>query len=56
MYCQFLIAILGITTTRAILGQDAIIGVTCSTPEEAKIAVLGGANYLGIGTVFATRT
>ena len=41
---------------RAILGQDAVIGVTCSTPEEAKLAVLDGADYLGIGTIFATRT
>ena len=41
---------------RKLLGPDAIIGVTVSSVQEARIATTGGANYLGIGTMFATRT
>ncbi|KAI0841556.1 TMP-TENI-domain-containing protein [Hypoxylon sp. FL0890] len=43
-------------TARKILGEDAIIGVTVSNVAEAEAAVKGGADYLGIGTVFATPT
>ncbi|MCJ1400959.1 hypothetical protein MMC11_004170 [Xylographa trunciseda] len=45
-----------LTTARKLLGEKAIIGVTCSTISEAHTATLGGANYLGIGTMFATPT
>ncbi|KAF2100524.1 TMP-TENI-domain-containing protein [Rhizodiscina lignyota] len=45
-----------IATARKILGPEAIIGVTASSEEEAIAAVKGGANYLGLGTVFATPT
>lgn len=38
------------------LGDTAIIGVTASSVEEAEAAVKGGADYLGVGTVFATPT
>ena len=38
------------------MGPNAIIGVSCSTIGEARIAALGGADYLGIGTLFATPT
>ncbi|KAI1103810.1 TMP-TENI-domain-containing protein [Jackrogersella minutella] len=47
---------LDLPTARKILGEDAIIGVTVSNVAEAKIAAQGGADYLGIGTVFATPT
>lgn len=43
-------------TARKILGPDAIIGVTANSIEEAIEAASGGANYLGIGTVYATPT
>ena len=43
-------------TARKILGPDAIIGVTANSIEEATEAASGGANYLGIGTVYATPT
>ncbi|KAH9906387.1 TMP-TENI-domain-containing protein [Xylariomycetidae sp. FL2044] len=43
-------------TARRILGEDAIIGVTVSNAEETEAACKGGADYLGIGTVFATPT
>lgn len=39
---------------RKILGKDKIIGVSVSTLEEARNAEAGGADYLGIGTVFFT--
>lgn len=35
---------------------DKIIGVSVSTPEEAKQALADGADYLGVGPVFATST
>ncbi|KAK0623441.1 Hydroxyethylthiazole kinase family-domain-containing protein [Immersiella caudata] len=41
---------------RKILGPDAIIGVSAGTVEEALRACEGGADYLGIGTVYATQT
>ena len=43
-------------TARRILGPDAIIGVTANTLSEAVVATSGGADYLGIGTVYATPT
>ncbi|KAF2144195.1 uncharacterized protein K452DRAFT_267411 [Aplosporella prunicola CBS 121167] len=45
-----------LASARRILGKDAIIGVTASSVEEALRATEGGADYLGIGTVFATPT
>ncbi|KAK3944727.1 hypothetical protein QBC46DRAFT_374171 [Diplogelasinospora grovesii] len=41
---------------RKLLGPDAIIGVTVSTIDEALRACEDGADYLGIGTVYATST
>ncbi|KAK1827934.1 hypothetical protein QBC39DRAFT_163825 [Podospora conica] len=45
-----------VATAREILGPDAIIGITASTKDEAIRACEGGADYLGIGTVYATQT
>jgi thiamine-phosphate diphosphorylase / hydroxyethylthiazole kinase len=45
-----------VATARKILGKDAIIGITTTTIDEAQAAQKGGADYLGIGTVFATPT
>ncbi|MCJ1417480.1 hypothetical protein MMC32_003824 [Xylographa parallela] len=45
-----------LATARKLLSPKAIIGVTCSSVSEAHAATLGGANYLGIGTMFATST
>lgn len=41
---------------RSQLGPDKIIGVTARTVEEARQAVLDGADYLGSGAAFATGT
>ena len=41
---------------RRIAGEDMIIGVSVSTVEEALKAEADGADYLGIGPLFATTT
>ncbi|CAG8190014.1 unnamed protein product [Penicillium olsonii] len=41
---------------KQLLPKNAIIGISTSTVEEAKKAVADGADYLGIGTMFATPT
>ncbi|KAI1423615.1 Hydroxyethylthiazole kinase family-domain-containing protein [Xylaria sp. FL1777] len=45
-----------VATARKLLGHDKIIGVTVSNAEETAAACKEGADYLGIGTVFATPT
>ena len=45
-----------LNTARNLLGPEAIIGVTCSSQEQAFAAISGGADYLGIGTMYATPT
>lgn len=47
---------MNIAEARQILGSDKIIGATVSSVEEARIAVERGADYLGIGTLYATNT
>ena len=39
-----------------ILGEDKIIGVSCRSVEQAKLAQAHGASYLGVGAVFSTST
>lgn len=41
---------------RRILGSKKIIGVSASCVEDARLALEGGADYLGVGAVFATGT
>jgi len=41
---------------RELLGPDAIVGVTASSIEESQEAIRNGADYLGVGTMFATPT
>ncbi len=41
---------------RALLGPDAILGVSVKTPAEAAAAAAAGADYVGAGAVFATGT
>ncbi len=45
-----------LTEARRILGPDKIIGVSAHTVEEAIEAEKNGADYLGVGAVFATST
>lgn len=46
----------GCREARAILGPQAIVGVSAQTPEQALKAQADGADYLGVGAVFATST
>jgi thiamine-phosphate pyrophosphorylase len=41
---------------RKLLGKNKIIGVSCHSLKQAKIAQSEGADYIGIGPVFATKT
>ncbi len=45
-----------LTEARRRLGDDVVIGISCSTLEEARIAEEHGADYLGVGAVFPTGT
>lgn len=47
---------LGPGIARQLLGPNAMIGATVSSVAEAVAAVEAGADYLGIGTIFATKT
>jgi thiamine-phosphate pyrophosphorylase len=44
------------SAARAVLGPGRIIGVSAHTPEQAKAAESEGADYLGIGPIFPSRT
>ncbi|MEG0021141.1 MAG: thiamine phosphate synthase [Oscillospiraceae bacterium] len=41
---------------REIIGQDKILGISASTLEQAEKAQRDGADYLGVGAMFATGT
>lgn len=40
---------------RAAIG-DRVLGVSCGTEEEARLAERGGADYIGVGAVYATTS
>jgi len=42
--------------TRKLLGRNKIIGVSCHNLKQARKAQSDGADYIGIGPVFATKT
>jgi thiamine-phosphate pyrophosphorylase len=47
---------LPISVARDRLGEDVIIGRSVSTPEAARRAEQGGADYLGVGAVYGTTS
>ncbi len=47
---------LDVQSARDILGANAIVGVSTHAPEQALKAVADGADYIGVGPVFATPT
>jgi thiamine-phosphate diphosphorylase/hydroxyethylthiazole kinase len=47
---------MNVAEARRILGASKTIGATVSSIDEARIAVERGADYLGIGTLYATNT
>lgn len=47
---------LSVKQVRQIAGADCLVGVSTHNIEQARKAVLDGANYLGVGPVFASPT
>lgn len=47
---------LPITEVRKLLGTGKIIGLSTHSPEQAKQAVVDGAEYIGVGPIYATQT
>jgi len=47
---------LSVKEARAIVGPDRLIGVSTHTIEQARQAVLDGADYLGVGPIFPSAT
>ena len=45
-----------ISLCRKLLGEKALIGATAKSVESAKKAQEDGANYLGVGAIFETKT
>ena len=47
---------LPIEQVRKIAGEDMLIGLSTHSPEQARDAVARGADYIGVGPLFETRT
>jgi thiamine-phosphate pyrophosphorylase len=47
---------LAVADARRIVGPDLLIGVSTHSIEQVRRAVLDGADYLGVGPVFASKT
>ena len=47
---------LSVADARRIVGPDRLVGVSTHSIEQARQAVLDGADYLGVGPTFPTRT
>lgn len=47
---------INIKHARTLLGNDKIIGISTNNLEEAKIAKKDGADYIGVGAMFLTKT
>src|SRR5439155_23319109 len=47
---------LPVKDARRIVGPDALIGVSTHTLGQLRQAVLDGASYIGVGTVFVSAT
>ena len=47
---------LPVSFARKLMGPQAIIGASCQTFEQAKRAEQEGADYIGFGSVFKTKT
>jgi thiamine-phosphate pyrophosphorylase len=47
---------LPVAAAREILGRRSIIGLSAATPGDAREGEVAGADYLGVGPVFVTRS
>ena len=45
-----------VSEIRKVVPRDFIVGATCKTVEQAKIAEKSGADYMGVGAVFPSST
>ena len=47
---------LGVKDVRSVVGTDQMIGVSTHSVEQARQAVLDGADYIGVGPTFTSKT
>ena len=47
---------LPVAAVRELIGSGKIIGLSTHTPEQAAAAIRAGADYIGVGPIFATTT
>jgi thiamine-phosphate pyrophosphorylase len=47
---------LPLKVVRTLVGPSMIIGVSTHSPDQAQRAIEGGADYIGVGPIFATQT
>lgn len=47
---------LPLSKVRELVGPDLMIGVSTHSPAQARAAVKDGADYIGVGPIFATHT
>lgn len=47
---------LPVADARKLLGPEKIIGLSTHSPEQAEAAVAAGADYIGVGPIYATAT
>lgn len=47
---------LPVQAVRQLVGPGRIIGLSTHSPEQARAAVASGADYIGVGPIFATKT
>jgi len=47
---------LPVAEVRRLLGPGKIIGLSTHSPDQARAAIAAGADYIGVGPIFATRT
>lgn len=47
---------LPVEAVRSLVGEDMAIGLSTHSPEQARAAVAQGADYIGVGPIFATQT
>ncbi|MDK9705579.1 MAG: thiamine phosphate synthase [Desulforhopalus sp.] len=47
---------LPVAAVRQLIGPDKLIGLSTHSPQQAAVAVTAGADYIGVGPIFATTT
>ena len=47
---------LPVPEVRKLVGKHCVIGLSTHSPEEAAMAVRYGADYIGVGPIYATQT